>query len=262
MSKRILSEIWIYPIKGLGGIRLQSSRVLQKGLVHDRRWMLVDANNKFMTQRDFPILSLFRTRIDHDTILITKAAESIRLPIMEEVSEPVIETMVWDDPVTTIEVSPQHNEWFSRNVGMACKLVAFPEANPRPVSHPVNHENVSLADGYPLLVIGQASLDHLNYRLASPVPMNRFRPNLVFTGGEPHEEDAWTNFFIGKNKFAGVKACARCIVTTINQATGEREREPLLTLSRYRKKDTDIYFGQNVLAIDYDEIREGDEITF
>jgi uncharacterized protein YcbX len=264
MAKRILSEIWVYPVKGLGGVRQKSARVLQKGLVHDRRWMLVDSTNRFMTQREFPVLSLFRTRIDRDTIIISKGAESIRLPIMEEMAAPVIETMVWDDPVTTIEVSRQHSDWFSQRVGISCKLVAFPEGNPRPVSelHQVNHEHVSLADGYPLMIIGQASLDNLNTKLASPVPMNRFRPNLVFTGGEPHEEDSWKNFLVGTNRFAGVKPCARCIVTTINQATGEKEREPLLTLSRYRKRDTDIYFGQNVLAIDFDEIREGDEITF
>jgi uncharacterized protein YcbX len=110
------------------------------------------------------------------------------------------------------------------------------------------------------LIIGQATLDDLNNRLKDPIPMNRFRPNLVFSGGEPFEEDDWKGFVVGSNRFAGVKPCARCIVPTINQDTAEKGREPLLTLSTYRKRDNEIYFGQNVLAIDHKEIHEGDEI--
>jgi uncharacterized protein len=129
-------------------------------------------------------------------------------------------------------------------------------------TYAINQEQVSLADGYPMLIIGQASLDDLNRRLVDPVPMNRFRPNLVFTGGMPYEEDEWRSFRIGINKFAGVKPCSRCVMTTINQETGEKGWEPLTTLSGYRKRDGEVYFGQNVLAIDHHEIHEGDEISF
>ena len=125
----------------------------------------------------------------------------------------------------------------------------------------INDENVSLADGFPLMIIGMASLDDLNHRLKVPLPMNRFRPNLIFTGGEAYEEDGWKNFTVGKNRFAGVKPCARCVTTTVNQETGEKGMEPLVTLSKYRKKDNQVYFGQNVLAIDKNEIHEGDEIV-
>jgi hypothetical protein len=170
---------------------------------------------------------------------------------------------VWDDEVIVLEVSHQASEWFSKQLGFGCKLVQFPEINPRPVDerYHINHEHVSLADGYPLLIIGQNSLNDLNSRLQSPVPMNRFRPNLVFTGGKPYEEDEWRNFSVGKNKFVGVKPCSRCVLTTINQQTGEQGKEPLATLAAYHKKENKIYFGQNVLAIDYDEIQEGDEIV-
>ncbi|MFM8738753.1 MAG: MOSC domain-containing protein, partial [Cytophagales bacterium] len=108
--------------------------------------------------------------------------------------------------------------------------------------------------------IGQSSLDDLNSRLQHHLPMNRFRPNLVFTGGQPYEEDNWRGFSIGKKRFVGVTPCARCVLTTIDQHTAMAGKEPLATLATYRKKENKIYFGQNVIALDYDEIFEGDEI--
>ncbi len=264
MDKRILTEIWIYPVKGLGGIRLRSSRVLGKGLRHDRRWMLVDENNVFMTQRDFPKLSLFKVSPENESFKIVRNENSIILPFSHIIKDTPVEAVVWDDPVTTFEVSKDHSQWFSDKLGVTCKLVSFPEENPRPVAvgYQINNEHVSLADGYPILIIGQSSLNDLNARLENPVPMNRFRPNLVFTGGEAFEEDGWRNFTVGTNRFAGVKPCARCSVPTVNQDTGEKGKEPLATLSRFRSKDGKVFFGQNVLAIDHYEIQEGDEIRF
>ena len=119
------------------------------------------------------------------------------------------------------------------------------------------NEQVSLADGYPLLIIGEASLADLNKRLPSPVPMNRFRPNLVFSGGHAYEEDAWKEFRIGESLFKGVKPCSRCVLTTIDQDTGAQGKEPLATLASYRKKENKIYFGQNVLALNEKTIYEG-----
>ena len=109
-------------------------------------------------------------------------------------------------------------------------------------------------------MIGQSSLDDLNSRLEFPVPMNRFRPNLVFTGGQPYEEDSWKLLTIGNNKFAGVKPCSRCVLTTVDQNTGEKGKEPLATLAKYRQHENKIYFGQNLLSIDHHTIHEGDEI--
>lgn len=258
-----LSEIWIYPIKSLGGIRLTSAKVMQKGLQYDRRWMLVDEQNGFLTQRVHHQMALFKLSLEKSGFTIMHNANTFFLPFENELQHQPIPSKVWDDEVTVVEVSKQASEWFSKQLGFACKLVQFPETNSRPVDalYQVNHEHVSLADGYPLLIIGQNSLNDLNSRLKSPVPMNRFRPNLVFTGGKPYEEDAWRNFSVGKNKFMGVKPCSRCVLTTINQQTGEQGKEPLATLATYRNKESKIYFGQNVLAIDYDEIHEGDEIV-
>jgi uncharacterized protein len=262
MSSLHLSEIWIYPIKSLGGIRLKSAKVLQKGLAFDRRWMLVDEASTFMTQRVHPMMALFKLEMNQLSFKITIKNDSITLPFTHSVIQTEIKTKVWDDEVITFEVSEEYSRWFSKNLGMKCKLVSFPEENSRPVDprFKINDENVSLADGYPLLIIGQSSLDDLNGRLESPVPMNRFRPNLVFTGGKPYEEDSWKYFAIGESKFAGVKPCSRCILTTVNQETGEKGKEPLATLAKYRQKENKIYFGQNVLTIDHNQIHEGDEI--
>jgi uncharacterized protein YcbX len=264
MGRYILTEIWIYPVKGLGGIRVPSARVMEKGLEFDRRWMLIDEAGMFMTQRMMPPMALFKPAFAHNSFVITLGDDAIALPFGSYIKGQAIQAVIWDDTVTVFEVSEKISAWFSDKLDMKCRLVTFPEENSRPVDpdYRLNDENVSLADGFPFLIIGQTSLDELNERLERPVPMNRFRPNLVFTGGEGHEEDEWKIFTIGKNKFAGVKPCARCPVPTIDQDTAVRGKEPIATLAKYRNRNNKVYFGQNVIAIDHNEIREGDEITF
>lgn len=261
MNKLIVSEIWIYPVKSLGGIRLPSSKVLSKGLEHDRRWMLIDAENIFMTQRVYPQMALFKLSFTQGSFMISYNEESMRLPFVPE--ENSITAIVWDDIVEVNEVSKQHSEWFSKILGINCRLVSFPENNARPVDprYAINNEQVSLADGYPLLIIGQSSLNDLNSRMQEPLPMNRFRPNIVFTGGEAYEEDSWKNFRIGQNRFFGVKPCSRCVLTTVNQDTAKKGFEPLFTLSTYRMQNNKVYFGQNLIPIDNTEIAEGEEIV-
>ncbi len=239
---------------------------MEKGLQYDRRWMLVDENNLFMTQRNFPKMALFKLKFPDSTqagFKIILDQDSIILPLAHPAIDVPVHAKVWDDDVTTFEVSDEHSRWFSERLGIKCKLVGFLEESPRPVDreYQLKDEQVSLADGYPFLIIGNASLEDLNSRLKNPVPMNRFRPNLIFTGGDAYEEESWKYFTVGKNRFAGVKPCARCIVTTTNQESGERGVEPLATLAGYRKIENKVFFGQNVLAIDKDEIHEGDEIV-
>jgi hypothetical protein len=262
MSGLRLTEIWIYPIKSMGGIRLNSAKVEGKGLKFDRRWMLVDENNTFITQRKISRLALFKLEMKLDFFLVRFKNESIELPFCTPQNTKPILATIWDDQVSTIEVSENFSQWFSDKLGFQCKMVSFPEENTRLVDeqYAISQNHVSLADGYPILTIGQSSLDDLNQKLESPVPMDRFRPNLVFTGGQPYEEDSWKEFTIGMNKFMGVKPCSRCVLTTIDQLTGEQGKEPLATLASYRKRENKIYFGQNVISIDHHEIHEGDEI--
>lgn len=262
MRELLISEIWIYPIKSLGGIRLSSAKVLPKGIEYDRRWMLIDAENNFMTQRVFPSMALFKLSFVSGRFVIRYADDTIDLPFTYQ-TEP-LQSQIWDDSIEVYEVSSSHSEWFSERLGMNCRLVSFPDTNQRPIDprYASNNEQVSLADGYPLLVVGQASLDDLNQRMNEPLPMNRFRPNIVFTGGEPYEEDGWKNFRIGANRFAGVKPCARCVLTTVDQDTAVKGIEPLTTLATYRRIENKVYFGQNLIPLNYNQIAEGDPIVF
>jgi len=262
MDKRIISEIWIYPVKSLGGIRVASSEVMIKGLRYDRRWMLIDKDGMFMTQREHPSMALFKTSVNEAGIAVHHSGDEIIIPFHTDGA--VIRTSIWEDSVDVEIAGQEVSNWFSKKLGMECRLVSFPEKNPRPVdaAYSIRNEQVSLADGYPLLIIGQSSLDDLNRRMKTPLPMNRFRPNIVFTGGESFEEDEWKNFKAGDCRFAAVKPCARCALTTVNQDTAEKGIEPLATLASYRRKDNNVYFGQNVLTLQPGKIAVGDEIIF
>jgi uncharacterized protein len=268
MKNLKLSEIWIYPIKSLGGIRLKTAKIMEKGIQLDRRWMLTDENGNFLTQRVLLQMSLFKLSIEGNELVVVKKnsavqPDRVRIKIEAPSKSDIMQATIWNDTIQVTEVDPSISTWFSDQMGFVCKLVSFPEQNPRLVdpNYNVNDENVSLADAYPFLVIGQSSLDDLNKRLAEPVPMNRFRPNFVFTGGDPYEEDGWRDFRIGNNRFVGVKKCARCVLTTVNQDTGEKGTEPLFTLSTYRKENNKVNFGQNVIALDHTVVNEGDAIT-
>ncbi|MFZ1808281.1 MAG: MOSC N-terminal beta barrel domain-containing protein [Cyclobacteriaceae bacterium] len=257
-----LTEIWIYPVKSLGGIRLKKAKALPKGLEYDRRYMLVDENNRFITQRVSPQLALFKLSLEESVFKITHGNDTIDLPKSPELNDKFITVTIFDDVVQAMELGTKFNQWFSVRADIKCKLIFFPEENRRPVDKDfaVNNEQVSLADGYPFLIIGQRSLDELNTKLEVSVPMNRFRPNFVFDGGKPFEEDNWRDIKIGSNGFTGLKLCGRCVVPTVNQETGEMGKEPLATLSKFRKAGSKVNFGQNLVARNHQEVKEGDKI--
>jgi len=257
-----LTEIWIYPVKSLGGVRLSKAKVLPKGLEYDRRYMLVDENNRFITQRVFPQLALFKLSIGDDVFTVSHGNDSITIPISPEQNEKLTSVVIWDDTVQGVELGDEFNQWFSVHAGVKCRLIFFPEQNERLVDKVFaqNNEQVGLADGYPFLIIGQSSLDELNSKLEVPVPMNRFRPNFVFDGSKPFAEDDWRDIKIGANGFTGLKLCARCVLTTVNQETGEKGVEPLATLATFRKTGSKVNFGQNLVARHHLEVKEGDEI--
>lgn len=265
MSLR-LTEIWIYPVKSLGGVSLPTARVKAKGLEHDRRWMLIDPTGVAMTQRVHNDMALFKVSLRNDEIHIEKTDKGTISSITFDSQSPPegssTAAHVWDDEVQVVEVRRDVSEWFSDQLATPCRLVAFPEENPRKVDprYSVNGEHLALADAYPFLIIGQSSLDDLNDRLADAVPMNRFRPNFVYTGGLPFEEDDWRGLSMGDIRFVGVKKCDRCILTTVNQETGERGIEPLRTLSTYRKARGKVFFGQNLIALDQGVVSVGDAI--
>jgi len=225
---------------------------------------LIDDAGLFITQRVHSNMAFFKLSLSGAQFTIQYKNDSINLPVSAPVSTTPIQATIWDDAVEVHEVLGTYSRWFSQRLGINCRLVHFPETNQRLVDekYRLDQDQVSLADGYPFLIIGESSLEDLNNRLKNPVPMNRFRPNFVFIGGDPYEEDKWRHFMIGKNRFAGVKPCGRCVLTTVNQETAERGTEPLATLASYRKTNNKINFGQNLLAIDCYEVHEGDKIEW
>ncbi len=259
-----VSELFIYPIKSLGGISLQSAEVTDRGLKHDRRWLLIDEHNCFFTQRDFPRMTLLRTKIIDNILQISdknNSTNKIEIPIGEFTDEE-LQVRIWDDTVTANVVGTKINKWFSDFLGINCKLVYMPDETKREVSkeHAKENEIVSFADGYPFLIIGQSALDDLNRRLTNPVPITNFRPNIVFTGGDAFEEDNWSEIRIGEMTFFAVKPCARCVITTIDQETAAKKKEPLATLSAYRRKGSKILFGENLIHKGTGQINVDDEI--
>ncbi len=268
MKKNILSEIFIYPIKSLGGISLSESEVEDRGLKFDRRMMLVDEQGTFMTQRDFPQMALLKTKIQNEQLIVYQSPknQSITLPLAEKHfnNDKKIKVMIWDDVCESIIVSKEADDFFSDLIGIKCHLVYMPDEAKRIVDPKRKYVNdyhtVSFADGYPFLIIGQSSLDELNSRLEEPVPMNRFRTNFVFTGGEPFEEDNWKDFLIGELHFKAVKPCARCVITTTDQETAIRNQEPLKTLSTFRKFGNEVMFGMNLISFNTGKVKVGDEI--
>lgn len=261
MKPMTLSEIRIYPIKSMGGISLPTARILPKGLELDRRWMLVDDKGMFMTQRDYPRMALCKVSLRGDHIEVAYHNDRLTIPLMPDHGSP-LRTKIWKDEVSVVRTAATFDHWFSERLGVGCQLVQFPEENQRIVEsgHRNAEDHVRLQDAFPFLIIGQASLDELNRRLATPVPMDRFRPNFVFTGGDPHEEDTWREFSVGSLPFLAAKPCARCTIPGIDQKTALRQKEPLATLSKYRQREHKIKFGMNVIGPGYGEVSVGDEI--
>jgi len=258
-----LSEIFIYPVKSLGGISVDSAFAGKRGLQYDRRYLLVDENGTFITQRDFPQLALLKPSFTKTGFKIVNSLDKsfITIPFESESNEK-IKVQIWDDLCNAVLVDKKLDEWVSESLKIKCSLVYMPEDERRIVEkkyEPVEHI-VGFADAYPYLIIGQSSLDDLNTRLDKPIPMNRFRTNFVFTGGKPYEEDNWKDFKIGHLIFKAVKPCARCVITTTNQGTAERSNEPLKTLSEYRKINNKVMFGMNLVCKQTGSVSVGNEI--
>ncbi|WP_295667552.1 MOSC N-terminal beta barrel domain-containing protein [uncultured Mucilaginibacter sp.] len=262
-----ISELYIYPIKSLPGIKVNSVLVTPTGFEYDRRWMLVDENNLFISQREAPQMTQLLVSLETNGLKVTNKinGEFLILPFTASPSKgrkARTHVVVWDDTCYAEFVSDEADIWFSSMLGFKCRLVYMPDDARRMVDQTYAPGDVitSFSDGYPFLLIGQASLDDLNSRLAVPLPMDRFRPNIVFATGEPYEEDLLGNFTIGSISFKGVKLCARCPIPTINQQDGTRGKEPLKTLASYRQKNNKVLFGQNLIHYGEGAIKVGDKL--
>ncbi len=263
----IVSEINIYPIKSLKGISLDSAMVEERGLQYDRRWMLTTPDGMFFTQREFPRMATMSVWVEDDGSGLGVAADGfgdVFIPI-ESDTEQRQQVTIWQSVCEGSVYGGALNEWFSDVLGTDCQLVYMPDDSRRSVNKLFNKNDdvVSFADGYPLLAIGEASLDDLNSRLDEPLPMNRFRPNIVISGSEAFAEDAWKRIRVGDATFRVTKPCERCVITTTDQSRGKvAGKEPLKTLASFRMaKDvipdrlselgtnpTAVLFGQNLIG--------------
>lgn len=259
----VVKELYIYPIKSLAGISVQSAKAEEMGFENDRRWMLIDEENQFITQRKFPNLSQFYPKINEGKIAISHQNTTHEFFINETVDEPILSS-VWDDETKVFEVNKATSKWFSEALGFRCKLVKIiHEGDRKHHSSKLNTTlNVSLADGYPYLLIGSESLNFLNEKLEEKITMARFRPNIVISNSIAHEEDSFVDFQIGNVKFKNVKPCGRCVMVNNNPLNGIVKKEPLKSLSTYRKVENSILFGTNVMCLNEDEIRVGDALVF
>jgi uncharacterized protein YcbX len=264
-----VAALHVYPVKGLKGVDVSEARATARGLEFDRRFMVVDREGNFVSQREYPKMATIWTDLAGDELLLSA-------PDAEEVSVPLIPTgpatkrvRVWKSVVDASPVSEAADRFLSGYLGMDCRLVYMPDTTRR-LSNPQYagpEKLVSFADGYAYLVIGTASLTDLNRRMGErgqpPLPMNRFRPSIVVSGSEAYAEDSWGEFRVGSARLAGVKPCGRCQVTTTDQSTGEVQGpEPLATLSTYRDSaEFGVMFGMNCVMLEAGSIRVGDPVT-
>ncbi|HSL29989.1 MAG TPA: MOSC N-terminal beta barrel domain-containing protein [Anaerolineales bacterium] len=255
-----VSSLIYYPIKACRGVEVESACVERMGLEYDRRMMVVTPEGEFLTQRDHPRLALVSPKLSNGALeLSAPGYDSVQLGLQTTGTPWPVN--IWKSKgVHAIDQGEEAAAWFSDWLGTSVRLVHFADGYRRIVNeqYAVNaDDHTGFADGYPILLTSEAGLQDLNARLESPVPMNRFRPNLVVRGGEPFVEDTWNRIRIGDVLLAVVKPCARCEVTTIDKDTLERSKEPLKTLGKYRKQKLGAIFGQNVIPLSEGLIRLG-----
>ena len=258
-----LSAIHLYPVKGIRGVSADRARVENIGLKSDRRWVVVDEEGKFLSQRAHPLLARVVGKFQDRGLEISSPGQPLlHLDIPDEA--PRVNITVWRDRLEAAAADPRADEWFSNFLGQPCRLVYMDDACHRPIStsQAQGGDSVSFADGYPCLMVSTASLTDLNDRLAIPLPMDRFRPNLVVDGCGPFAEDNWRKFSLGDVVFRFAGLCARCSVTTVDQESGVRNsNEPLQTLAGYRRNEKGVVFGVNLIPEGTGIISVGDKVT-
>ncbi len=266
MPKLKITDLRIYPIKSIAGIQLTQSKVETQGLQYDRRWVLADENGIFVHQRDYPEMALLQPAINGDVMTVTHKTKDIS-PVSFKMTEPdssPVSVSVWDDTCSAKPVDTEVDEWFSTIIGKPVRLLYMHEDSVRQADQRYAIEStdkVSFADGYPVLIISEESLALLNSKTEEYVPMNRFRANVIIEGCEAHEEDRFRKINIGEVTMHGVKPCARCVMTTIDADTAQKGKEPLKTLTTYRKLGHKILFGENFIPRNGGTVKVGDSLT-
>lgn len=261
MTLRV-ADLFVYPIKSCGGIAVESAEVDAFGFRNDRRWMVVDDNGRFLTQRTVPLLATIRAEVSDGCLsLRAEGWESLVVEAFPETATAERVT-VWRDTVDALPIGERANAWLTSVLGRPARLVWMPHSTVRPPKRdPAGvSPRISFADAYSFLVVSRESLDALNARLAIPLPMNRFRPNIVVEGAGPFAEDGWKVIRMGEIELDAAGPCARCATTTTDQETGARGLEPLQTLATFRREGNEVLFGQNANHRGTGTIRRGDPV--
>ncbi len=260
-----LTGIFIYPVKSLRGVRLEEAPLINGRLVGDRTWLLVNKFGRFMHLRDYPQMARVEATITAGGLTVrTDTMPSFEIESVHGASgEPdVTHVRLWRRSAPVVAVGGDADEWFTRALGVACRLMAFvPDAPARDV--PPYEVQSSLQDATPFHLTTEESLADLNARMAAPIPMNRFRPNLVVRGAAPYAEDRWKSVAIGDTVLRWIRPCTRCVATTTDHETGERKGgDPLFTLAQYRRVGSAVVFGHYLVADVWGErLRVGDPVT-
>lgn len=258
-----LARIYVHPIKSAQGISLESTELDALGLRHDRRWMLVDSEGTFLSQRALPEMALISPSFSGETLRVSAPkmpdlSLSLHPPYMGE----RLPVNIFGDELLAAPAGEDADHWFRKFLGVDCRLVYMPEDAVRPVDprYAASTDRVGFADGFPLLMFSEASLEDLNSRLPEPVSERRFRPNLLISGCGPFAEDGWKRLRIGDVSLRVAKPCARCAIPTVDPATAVKGKEPLQTLNEYRKVGKEVMFGQNLAHDEAGELRVGDVV--
>lgn len=262
MTDFILSGIVVYPVKSLAGIHANSWPVTEKGFQHDRKWMIIDNDRQFLSQRKLPKMALIKTALtDKNLILSAPGMENLSLPLAP-VDGQIINSTIWHDQCDARSVSVEADQWLSDFLKLDCRLVYQPDEVIRQVDPDYANPNdkVAFSDGFPFLIISENSLTALNHEMQLNLPMIRFRPNLVISGCPAYAEDSWREISIGAIDFRLPKPCSRCSVPTIDPETAQIGKEPLITLNRTRKWQNKVYFGQNALHNQCGQLTVGDAV--
>lgn len=261
MSQPVLSQINVFPVKSVGGLSLSSVWVEKQGLSFDRRFMIAKADGSMITARKYPQMVTIKSALLSDGVVFSSLGmEPLKIRYQDFKMQETPAT-VWKDTFTAYTTTDDADDWFSRVLGQRVELLFSGEQSNR-VREKLG-QNVSFADGYPVLVISQASLDELNRRSSEQHSMDQFRTNLVVSDTKPFEEDSWKRIRIGEVEFESLKPCERCILTTVNTQRGtfRESKEPLKTLQQFRANDVGgVFFGQNLVARNEGIIRQGDKV--
>lgn len=256
-----VSGLNIYPVKSLRGIRIQNSLCLKQGLKFDRNWVITDERNKFISQRDYPFLTKIRTNISGDKLGLTNEnGNQIYFPLDFDYTK-TEKIRVWEDEILAGHISPELDNWLSETISVKCKLFGIKSwrvKNSVSTGAPFNY---GFADGAPYLITFVSSLEKLNTLLESKISMDRFRSNIIIEGSEAFSEDEINSLKIGELIFKPHKNCGRCIVINTDQENGFRNKEPLKTLSAFRKINNSVVFGKYFYLENEGKIRAGDKVV-